>query len=320
VQNWLSLAALAGFVFIIYFNFDKFRDPETILKVTEKLKNVSGLWWKLTIILVLVFINYFIEAIKWRQLVSGLENISIMVSMKSVLIGLLFALFTPARLGEIGGRIIVLNKPNRWQGVASLLAGSLSQNLAIIIAGCGAMIYFLYQPVQLSGILTSSISIGTTLLLILGLVIYFNMQWFFSAMKKRIRAGKIATFIHQFDIVANYSRLDLMYILILSLLRILVWTALYLLLFQLIFDVSVNLDFLMAVFLIFLFQTAIPLPLVTGFLARGGVAIIVWQYFGVSEWVALLTTFSLYFINLLLPALVGLFVLMLNKDETKENE
>jgi len=59
-------------------------------------------------------------------------------------------------------------------------------------------------------------------------------------------------------------------------------------------------------------QTGVPLPPITGILARGGLAVFIWGHFGIDEWSALIATFILYFFNLIIPSIVGVFVLLIN--------
>jgi len=64
---------------------------------------------------------------------------------------------------------------------------------------------------------------------------------------------------------------------------------------------------------VFLVQTSIPLPPVTGLLTRGQVALFVWSFFGGNEISVLAATYSLFVINLILPALIGaVFILKTN--------
>ena len=48
----------------------------------------------------------------------------------------------------------------------------------------------------------------------------------------------------------------------------------------------------------------------TGLVARGNLAVYLWQQFGANDLSALAATFSLWVINLILPALIGTFLLL----------
>ncbi len=61
---------------------------------------------------------------------------------------------------------------------------------------------------------------------------------------------------------------------------------------------------------IFLVQTSIPLPPIWSLLVRGQAALYFWGLFAVSPIAILASTFALWVINLILPALFGLVLLM----------
>ena len=60
---------------------------------------------------------------------------------------------------------------------------------------------------------------------------------------------------------------------------------------------------------IYLIQTGIPLPAFLSIFARGEIAVIVWSGLGIDKFIALAATFGLWFINLILPALIGTVIL-----------
>jgi hypothetical protein len=61
---------------------------------------------------------------------------------------------------------------------------------------------------------------------------------------------------------------------------------------------------------IFLLQTCLPLPPVTGLFARGGTAVYIWGFSGANELSVLATTFGLWIVNIIIPALFGLFFIL----------
>lgn len=65
-----------------------------------------------------------------------------------------------------------------------------------------------------------------------------------------------------------------------------------------------------AVGLIYLVQTGIPLPPITGLVFRGSVAVMVGGLIGIGEASALASTFVLWMANVATPALVGFGCLM----------
>jgi hypothetical protein len=67
---------------------------------------------------------------------------------------------------------------------------------------------------------------------------------------------------------------------------------------------------ILAILIIYLLQTGIPLPPSTGLLARGNIALFIFGFLGAMETNAtavLAATFSLWIINVVLPAVLGAF-------------
>ena len=82
---------------------------------------------------------------------------------------------------------------------------------------------------------------------------------------------------------------------------------------------SVHIIEIAIILMIFLIQTGIPLPSITGLLARSGVAVFMWSQVNIDQWNALAATFVIFFYNLIIPSLVGLFVLIFNRNNLNEN-
>jgi hypothetical protein len=64
-----------------------------------------------------------------------------------------------------------------------------------------------------------------------------------------------------------------------------------------------------AILVSYLIQTGVPLPPFLAFIARGEIALFVWEKFAENELSILASSYSLWVINILIPALIGLIVL-----------
>src|SRR6266704_2015862 len=83
--------------------------------------------WKLYAALLLMPVNWGLEARKWQVLLKSLERISFFTSFRAILSGVAFSINTPNRVGEYGGRIVYVQDGHRWKAVALTIIGSLSQ-------------------------------------------------------------------------------------------------------------------------------------------------------------------------------------------------
>lgn len=305
-----KLIAPFGFMIILYFQLDKLTNQESWKNLFVKLSESSTLWPLVLSGLFLTIVNYILEAYKWRTLLSKVGQFSFLNAIASVTCGILFAIFTPARLGEYGGRIILLPKQLRLKGISLMLVSSVAQNLSIVILGAVSFLFLLDKYFHFSD--SVSLSSGVLLLvsIVCGLFFYFNLSVLTVLGRKLRLPTRFNNMLTQFSVVSDYHRSELVYVLIISVLRVFVWAILYILIICLITGSSFNFWYFPAVFCIFLLQTGLPMPPITGIIARGSIAIFIWNFYGISEWEALFSTFILYFFNLLVPSFVGLSVLM----------
>jgi len=102
------------------------------------LKITVGEW---VVLLILFFLNYLIEAIKWSQAIKELSPMTLPQSLRSVLVGQAFAFFTPVRSGDYVGRILFLEQENKLKGVAQMAWSSYAQLLITLLIGTIALFF-----------------------------------------------------------------------------------------------------------------------------------------------------------------------------------
>ncbi|HQR93765.1 MAG TPA: hypothetical protein PLZ97_10460, partial [Sediminibacterium sp.] len=81
------------------------------------------------LVLVLMTLNWGLEARKWQLLASKVQPISYWSAYRAILSGQAFALNTINRSGDFLGRILYLEEGNRLRAVGLSLIGSMSQIL-----------------------------------------------------------------------------------------------------------------------------------------------------------------------------------------------
>jgi uncharacterized membrane protein YbhN (UPF0104 family) len=60
----------------------------------------------MTCVVLLMLVNWLTEALKWKYVTRELSNISNWQAIEAVFCGLTWAVFTPNRIGEYGGRVM----------------------------------------------------------------------------------------------------------------------------------------------------------------------------------------------------------------------
>ena len=131
----------------------------------------------LSVVVVLMFANWFLEVVKWRYLCRHIERISLWRATQSVFCGLTWAVFTPNRIGEYGGRVMFLQPRKRIFGVVAMGVGALAQLVLTSVAGSLSIAWFVNRIFDLSPV--GSIAIWLLAVFYAGffLILYFNVRW-----------------------------------------------------------------------------------------------------------------------------------------------
>ena len=281
--------------------------------IEAQLTSANPLWLVATILL--IPFNFIFENMKWRTLLKGVHPTSFGTSMKAILCGSTLGIVTPNRLGEYGGRVLYMNPEDNWKAVYATAVGNLAQMIILLSFGwIGALVFFNAQ-LEIPTLLTSgSIFLGIAGLSLLGLL-YFNIDIVIKLVNRLPFLRRIKDRVHQWkamkhlEILRSYDTLDLQKALGLGFLKYCVFTTQYLLLLYF-FGIDVPVVFALAgIASIFLIQTSIPLPAFIGLIARGELALLMWSYYSDSPAHILGATFTLWLLNLLIPAIIGLILI-----------
>lgn len=81
-------------------------------------------------VLLLMPVNWGLEALKWRTLVRQLQPFTLAQAYRSVLMGLASGFFTPNRILDPVGRVLMLEDENKAKGVLYSLVQTLAQSFA----------------------------------------------------------------------------------------------------------------------------------------------------------------------------------------------
>lgn len=271
----------------------------------------------LLLALLLMPFNWLLETAKWRQLLSSNWQASWWTTMKAVLAGISVSLLTPNRIGEYGGRAILAPAEQTGNVVFSSLVGSLCQWLAFLACGWPSLCWLLTSyydwPVSLK-LFSSWVVPGLIALSLLAARLEKLRKWWsrWSAhnrwwrwLRRRIGINKPIGYT-QFMIAFS-----------LALLRFLIYSFQYLLLLWF-FNLSLGFsEGMMGIFSIYLIQAGIPLPPGFSVITRSELALLVWGNEIFDPLPVVSATFGVYLINLLIPALLGVGLIVRNEKKSK---
>ncbi len=280
----------------------------SVAKIKFALKGQQG--WMFWVMLFLMLVNWGIEARKWQVLLKGLENISWFKAFKATVTGVAFAMNTPNRIGEYGGRVLYLREGNRIRGVSLTIVGSMSQFLITLIVGCGGLIFLLNisgSAAAIAGAGKYGLWIKVVLNIIaavavLGLIVYFRLGWLIKLIDKIPAFNKLATHI---EILEDLRFGVLLRVLSLSFFRYCVFIIQYVLLIHLMqVDVSVWQAFWL-ISVIFLILAVVPTIALAEIGIRGTISIELFGLFCTNNVGIITASLGIWFINLVIPSLLG---------------
>lgn len=262
-----------------------------------------------------MLVNWGIEARKWQVLLKSLQPISLLKAFNSVLSGVAFAINTPNRIGEYGGRVLYIKDGNRIKAIALAMLGSISQLIITLMAGLIGLLYLRNLNIfsttaamhPLSHLWLNIIVYGVLLVTLGAALFYFRLSWMVRWLEKLPRKGKVLEYIKVLD---SFETGSLLRLLSLSMFRYLVFVSQYLLLFNL-FGVEVNWwQGFWIVSVLFLILAIIPTFALAELGIRGKVSIFLLQGFSSNYAGIISCTLGIWVINLVVPALIGSLLIL----------
>jgi hypothetical protein len=264
------------------------------------------------LILSLIFIgvNWGIEAWKWMISVRTFYPVKFLHAFKAVLSGVSFSVTMPNRVGEYLGRIMYLPEGNRLKTISVTLVGSFAQLLVTIIVGTvGLIILKPYLVQQFPGLKIGYqfIVYGFVILVFIMLLVYFNVAGTVKLFNKWIKNRK---YVYLVEALQKFHTRLLIQMLLLSFLRYLIFIIQYILVFYF-FEVNVAADTIATVMsVVFLAMAVIPSIALIEVWLRGEISIKLMGLFSINTLGIGFTSVTVWFINLILPAIAGSLLLL----------
>ncbi|RWY46285.1 lysylphosphatidylglycerol synthase domain-containing protein [Mucilaginibacter gilvus] len=299
-------------VLAFYFIYHKFLKKNTDLKQFEDLiTRISRQQVVITLsaVVLLMLVNWLLESFKWQYLSKRLANISVWVAIEAVFCGLTWAIFTPNRIGEFGGRVMFLPNRKRIHGVFAMAVGAFAQNVITNVAGVLASLWFIYSFLNLNTWLFLCITVLSLAFLVLLLVVYFNIKWLVSLLDKIRFLKKYHRF---FDIMGRYESHELTVVIGYSLARFVVFSVQYYLVIHLLLPTLPLLPMMLTVVVFVFIQSALPSLDLLDIGVRSFTAMHLFLYITNQQIAIIAAVSSIWLINLIIPAIMGsVFVLKL---------
>ena len=267
-------------------------------------------------VLILMIINWFIESYKWKILIEKVEKVSFKKAISAILAGLSISTFTPNRIGEFLGRIMILKSKNRWKAIMISLICSMSQLLITFTLGVSVIYYFIKSlTIQINGISYLFLIVLYILLIISNIIlllIFFNVGFIGKLLRKVLNPKwkRIKTYLYVFT---YFKRKELLKVMTLSFIRYLIFSTQYVILLYF-FGIHLKLyEYYFVIILIYFTISAIPSYAIAELGIKGSVAVVIFNLYYENilqlhfndSFSVIASTSILWLINIALPVFFG---------------
>lgn len=277
----------------------------------ENLFHQSSVFYFL-ILLLLMPINWGLEAWKWKILISPLEYISFLKSLKSIFSGVTISIFTPNRVGEFVGRIFFLEKADKIKATLKSFVGSIIQLLVTLLIGSIALYFYFLNGYDFSHPIQGFERWNEKLFLIIIVVILTCLLFVY--LTKKYFSTTIKVYL---NLLFETNRSQVLSVWGLSILRYFTFTIQYFLALK-VFNVQIDFTIsVMIIAIIFLVTSALPTFAISEIAVRGATAVYFFSTVSDDSTAVVAASLLLWIINLAIPALIGeIFVWNLNFFKT----
>lgn len=266
-------------------------------------------WWLVAVVLLLP-LNWLLEAFKWSLLVTHIQKLPLRNSIKAVLAGISTGFFTPNRVGELMGRVLYLDAGNRKAGAALSVVNSLTQNMVMAILGIPACLVLFYSTANVFAINIEYFLLFILSFLVLSLAVYFSLPKLSSYLVQTKIAARVGGFTHG---LTMHSHSDLFRIIGVSMLRYIVFCLQFFLMLRF-FGIQLQLsEALIAIPTNYLLITFLPSFAFSEAAVRSSSAVLVIGLYSGQVANIALAGICLWAVNFVIPMLVGSLFLIKKK-------
>lgn len=303
---------MAIVVFAFWFIYTKLSANHNLQNFRNMLSAVPlpEIWSVLSVVILLMLLNWGLEALKWKRLLRKIEVITLWKAIESVFCGLTWAVFTPNRIGEYGGRVFFLSPKRRIIGVVAMAVGNIGQMVLTNIFGAICLCIFLYRFMDLDYRLNYALMILSGMFCLFFLVFYFNIKWLNGLLLSIRFTRKYKKF---YSILGRFEKQELFRILLFCLARYAVFSTQYFIMFYWLIPDIHYLDILMMVCILFFVQSTLPSLDLFDIGVRSVTASYFFSFVTRQDVAVIACTASIWLINIIIPAILGsYFVFKLN--------
>lgn len=303
MQNKIVLSVVKLIIVLLsfYFIYRELHDNEQLnwgkfFELLNRKWSVSGLLFLLSFSVA----NRYLEILKWQNLAAVIHPITVGESAKQVLSALTAGIFTPNGLGEYAGKALYFETKKAKKVIfLNLICNGIQMILTVVFGIIG--LWILGYQLWVLGIF------GVCILL-MGLTYLTKSIKIkgYSLEKLTAKIREIPKKIHRKNILLAVG-------------RYLVFSHQYYFLF-LAFDVALPYGTLMAsIAAVYFLASSLPSFQFLDFAVKGSVALFFFEKLGVNEWIVVFIATLMWFLNVVLPVVIGSYFVLKFKPKWKSS-
>ncbi len=252
----------------------------------------------IALLVLLYFLNWFFEIMKWQVLASKLQKISIPESAKQVLTAHTSSIFTPFKIGEYGAKTLFFGKKQVKKVLFLNFLGNMAQLSTTLFFGIIGLFFFIKWNF-------------TQWLELYMLVLGIGFLFFFLG-RRRVSIGEIKikgfSFKKITEFIKGIPKSDLIKISGFSVARYVFFSFQFCFLLSLFTPVT-WFEVLPLVFTMYLLSSLLPVLQLFDFAIKGGVAVLIFS--AIPAQIVVSVAFIMWLLNAMLPALAGSWFVLL---------
>jgi hypothetical protein len=291
---WESLIKTAVILVCCYVVIDQL---QTISNVHEQkeliLKSISekSLWF--LVVVLLMPLNWFVEALKWWVMMRNVSQVTFLQSIQSTLMGVAAGVATPWRSGEFIGRLFSIDEKLYLHSFYFSMLGGMAQAFVTASVGLAFLPAFLPSP------FVSGFCVGISIAL---LVAYFHFD---SVSLWLPRMPIVSKYLKDYSHAKHPPLTTLFVVLLLSGLRYGIYTLQWVLIANMLGVSNNHTATIAAVCVSLLLQSIAPALPLLDIAVRSGIALFVFAMISENTIAIVVSTVLIWMLNLATPALLG---------------
>jgi hypothetical protein len=301
ISQILIVAKLIVIIMVFMLLYFKLKDQKDMIGRIRLVgaSTLNNSWYLFVIVLLLMPVNWLLEAYKWKLLSAKLQSITLIQAIKGVLTGVTLGFVTPHAVGDYFGRILTTQHKERLRLIGAIFLGRISQMLTTGIFGMVGVFYLFGFKL-------------TLLLIFVGLV---AMAFLFMLTKNKRLKKVVGLYI---GIITEYANKQLILLQALSVTRYVVFSLQFCLLLYIVQPQLETQLIFAGVTWIFLAKSVLPS---FNFLSDLGIreysAVYFFEQYNVDVIPVIGASLLIWMINILLPTIAGLPFVMRLKWKNK---